>query len=74
MKRYIYNITLTIGKSARCISLERIYDPARYFGARFGEGAVIAVSEYTDGKNPVLINRRDDEMEAIEDERCREGC
>lgn len=53
MKRYIYNITLAVGKGARCISLERVYDPLRHFRVRFGEEAVISVTESIDARNPV---------------------
>lgn len=53
MRRYIYNIELSSGKGARCISLERIYDPVRHFRVRFGESAVISVSESIDGRHPV---------------------
>lgn len=68
MNRYIYNIELASGRGARCISLERIYDPMRYFRVRFGEEAVTEVTESANGRKPVpsyLLPLSLEESEAI---------
>jgi len=53
--RFIYSIKFDNGKSSTCLSVERIYDPLRYFRAKFGEDSVIEVYERTGGVN--LLSR-----------------
>jgi hypothetical protein len=49
--RWVYAITLASGKSATVPSKERIYDCLRYFRNKFGEGAVLSVTErFGDGE------------------------
>jgi len=68
MTRFIYSIKFDNGKSSTCLSVERIYDPLRYFRAKFGEDSVIEVYERTgDGKSipSTLLPLSQEEEEAI---------
>jgi len=51
--RWIYNITLDSGKSATVPSKERIYDCLRCFRNKFGEEAVLGVTERFGDSEPV---------------------
>jgi hypothetical protein len=51
--RWVYAISLASGKGATVPSLKRIYDPLRVFRDKFGEEAVLSVTERHGNGEPV---------------------
>ena len=67
--RFVYNVTLASKKSATVPSQERIWDCLRFFRERFGEEAVVSVTERFGNSEPVqsyLLPLSREEAKALE--------
>jgi hypothetical protein len=68
--RWVYSVTLASGKKATAPSEERICDCLRYFRDKFGEEAVVTVTERFGNGDPVdstLLPTCHEEAEVLRD-------